>query len=200
MEVREQLSALALPQMIREGLKFQLIYIDGSHRFEDVFMRLLLCALSGGRRRLRHVRRQFRLGGCESCKVRSQVSWNSLNQSPSLTTAGRQQFSDSNTRSLKRFTRVNWLSFGRSRVEIALATENCRVSNLLLSLCETSIVRPKWICCHTRRASTTPVQMLCAESPVVLDQGCGPSANLFPLPNGKAQERCEEAGDPSPGF
>ena len=23
--------------MIRDGLKFQLIYIDGSHRFEDVF-------------------------------------------------------------------------------------------------------------------------------------------------------------------
>jgi methyltransferase family protein len=36
-EVREQLSALALPQMVQEGLKFQLVYIDGSHRFEDVF-------------------------------------------------------------------------------------------------------------------------------------------------------------------
>ena len=36
-EVCEQLSALALPQMVREGLKFQLVYVDGSHRFEDVF-------------------------------------------------------------------------------------------------------------------------------------------------------------------
>lgn len=35
-EVREQLSSLALPQLVEEGLKFQLIYIDGSHRFEDV--------------------------------------------------------------------------------------------------------------------------------------------------------------------
>lgn len=36
-QVREQLSSLELPQMIRESLKFKLIYIDGSHRFEDVF-------------------------------------------------------------------------------------------------------------------------------------------------------------------
>ena len=36
-QVREQLSSLELPQMVRDGLKFQLVYIDGSHRFEDVF-------------------------------------------------------------------------------------------------------------------------------------------------------------------
>ncbi len=36
-QVREQLSSIALPQLVDEGLKFQLIYIDGSHRFEDVF-------------------------------------------------------------------------------------------------------------------------------------------------------------------
>jgi hypothetical protein len=36
-EVREQLSSLALPKMVRENLKFEMAYIDGSHRFEDVF-------------------------------------------------------------------------------------------------------------------------------------------------------------------
>jgi hypothetical protein len=36
-QVREQLSSVALPQLVDEGLRFQLIYIDGSHRFEDVF-------------------------------------------------------------------------------------------------------------------------------------------------------------------
>lgn len=36
-EVREQLSAVALPKMVEENLKFGLVYIDGSHRFEDVF-------------------------------------------------------------------------------------------------------------------------------------------------------------------
>jgi predicted O-methyltransferase YrrM len=36
-EVREQLSSLALPKMLEEKLKFGLVYIDGSHRFEDVF-------------------------------------------------------------------------------------------------------------------------------------------------------------------
>lgn len=36
-EVREQLSAVALPKIVEENLKFGLVYIDGSHRFEDVF-------------------------------------------------------------------------------------------------------------------------------------------------------------------
>ena len=36
-EVREELSALALPQMVQEGLTFQLVYIDGSHQFEALF-------------------------------------------------------------------------------------------------------------------------------------------------------------------
>ena len=36
-EVREQLSGLVLPKMVEENLKFGLVYIDGSHRFEDVF-------------------------------------------------------------------------------------------------------------------------------------------------------------------
>ena len=36
-EVREQLSSLELPQLVKEGFSCQLVYIDGSHRFEDVF-------------------------------------------------------------------------------------------------------------------------------------------------------------------
>jgi hypothetical protein len=36
-EVREQLSSLELPQLVKEGFNCQLVYIDGSHRFEDVF-------------------------------------------------------------------------------------------------------------------------------------------------------------------
>lgn len=36
-EVREQLSSVALPQMVEENMQVQLVYIDGSHRFEDVF-------------------------------------------------------------------------------------------------------------------------------------------------------------------
>lgn len=37
-EVREELSSLALPQLLREGRAFDLIYIDGSHFFDDVFV------------------------------------------------------------------------------------------------------------------------------------------------------------------
>jgi hypothetical protein len=37
-DIRERLSSLELPRMDEEGRKFQMIYIDGSHRFEDVFL------------------------------------------------------------------------------------------------------------------------------------------------------------------
>jgi len=37
-DVREQLSALELPKMVQNGMQFQMVYIDGSHRFEDVFL------------------------------------------------------------------------------------------------------------------------------------------------------------------
>ena len=36
--VRENTSALVLPQLLAEGTRFGLIYIDGSHLFEDVFV------------------------------------------------------------------------------------------------------------------------------------------------------------------
>ena len=37
-DVREELSSLALPQLLRDGRMFDLIYIDGSHFFDDVFI------------------------------------------------------------------------------------------------------------------------------------------------------------------
>ena len=38
LQFHEQPSCTALPKMLSEGRKFDLIYIDGSHLFEDVFM------------------------------------------------------------------------------------------------------------------------------------------------------------------
>jgi cephalosporin hydroxylase len=38
LDFRPQLSALELPSLIREGRKFDIAYIDGSHLFEDVFV------------------------------------------------------------------------------------------------------------------------------------------------------------------
>jgi len=40
----EQDSALALPQLCAEGASFGIIYIDGSHIFEDVFVDFYFCA------------------------------------------------------------------------------------------------------------------------------------------------------------
>ena len=37
-QVREELSSLALPQLLRENQRFGLIYVDGSHFFDDVFV------------------------------------------------------------------------------------------------------------------------------------------------------------------
>lgn len=37
-DFREQSSSIALPQLLAEREKFQLIYVDGSHLFEDVFL------------------------------------------------------------------------------------------------------------------------------------------------------------------
>jgi len=42
-EHREDRSCQALPQMMKEGKKFDLIYIDGSHLFEDVFVDYYFC-------------------------------------------------------------------------------------------------------------------------------------------------------------
>ncbi len=38
LDFRPQFSSLELPGLIREGRKFDLVYIDGSHLFEDVFI------------------------------------------------------------------------------------------------------------------------------------------------------------------
>jgi len=37
-QVREELSSAALPSLVAQGEQFDLIYIDGSHLFEDVFI------------------------------------------------------------------------------------------------------------------------------------------------------------------
>jgi len=37
-KVREELSSLALPKMVADNEEFDLVYIDGSHLFEDVFV------------------------------------------------------------------------------------------------------------------------------------------------------------------
>jgi hypothetical protein len=37
-DFREQPSALVLPKMLEDGTRFSLVYIDGSHLFEDVFV------------------------------------------------------------------------------------------------------------------------------------------------------------------
>lgn len=42
-EVIEQYSALALPQLITEQRKYDLIYVDGSHQFEDVLVDFVFC-------------------------------------------------------------------------------------------------------------------------------------------------------------
>jgi hypothetical protein len=38
LDFRADFSSIALPTLIREGAKFELIYIDGSHFFDDVFV------------------------------------------------------------------------------------------------------------------------------------------------------------------
>lgn len=38
LELREQLSSLELPVMLQKGELFDMIYVDGSHMFEDVFV------------------------------------------------------------------------------------------------------------------------------------------------------------------
>jgi predicted O-methyltransferase YrrM len=42
-EVIEQYSAFALPQLIAEQRKYDLIYVDGSHQFEDVLIDFVFC-------------------------------------------------------------------------------------------------------------------------------------------------------------
>jgi predicted O-methyltransferase YrrM len=42
-EVIEQYSAFALPQLIDEKRKYDLIYVDGSHQFEDVLVDFVFC-------------------------------------------------------------------------------------------------------------------------------------------------------------
>ncbi len=42
-EVIEQYSAFALPQLIKEQRKYDLIYVDGSHQFEDVLIDFVFC-------------------------------------------------------------------------------------------------------------------------------------------------------------
>lgn len=42
-EVIEQLSAAALPRLITEQQKYDLIYVDGSHQFEDVLIDFVFC-------------------------------------------------------------------------------------------------------------------------------------------------------------
>jgi hypothetical protein len=43
-ELFEQPSALVLPRLLSEGRRFGLIYVDGSHLFEDVFVDAYFCA------------------------------------------------------------------------------------------------------------------------------------------------------------
>jgi predicted O-methyltransferase YrrM len=38
LDFRPEFSHLALPELVRQGAKFDLVYIDGSHIFEDVFI------------------------------------------------------------------------------------------------------------------------------------------------------------------
>ena len=49
--LHEKLSSLALPSLVEHGLKFGLIYIDGSHLFEDTFIDFyysaMLCDVGG---------------------------------------------------------------------------------------------------------------------------------------------------------
>jgi cephalosporin hydroxylase len=42
-EVIEELSSRALPKLATAGLQFDMIYVDGSHRFEDVFVDFYYC-------------------------------------------------------------------------------------------------------------------------------------------------------------
>jgi predicted O-methyltransferase YrrM len=42
-EVIEQYSAFALPQLIAQQRKYDLIYVDGSHQFEDVLIDFVFC-------------------------------------------------------------------------------------------------------------------------------------------------------------
>lgn len=42
-EVLEEYSAFALPQMIAEQRRYDLIYVDGSHQFEDVLIDFVFC-------------------------------------------------------------------------------------------------------------------------------------------------------------
>ena len=42
-DIREQPSAVALPALLAEGRVFDLIYVDGSHLFEDVFVDTYFC-------------------------------------------------------------------------------------------------------------------------------------------------------------
>jgi hypothetical protein len=43
-ELFEEPSALVLPRLLSEGRRFGLIYVDGSHLFEDVFVDAYFCA------------------------------------------------------------------------------------------------------------------------------------------------------------
>jgi hypothetical protein len=38
LDFREAYSALELPKLLKEGIRFDLVYVDGSHLFEDVFV------------------------------------------------------------------------------------------------------------------------------------------------------------------
>jgi hypothetical protein len=38
MDFRQAYSALELPKLIEQGTQFGLVYVDGSHLFEDVFV------------------------------------------------------------------------------------------------------------------------------------------------------------------
>lgn len=42
----EEISALAIPRLIGEGLLFDLIFVDGNHRFDDVLIDFTLSALA----------------------------------------------------------------------------------------------------------------------------------------------------------
>ena len=116
-------SDLALPQMVREGLKFQLVYIDGSHRFEDVFCDFYF------------VRYLVAVGGyvffddSSDWKVAKVVRFIRKNRFEFLNRfrfhaiAERQLLAGSSMRWLRLSTRLNSPSSGRLRVEIAPAKE-----------------------------------------------------------------------------
>jgi predicted O-methyltransferase YrrM len=38
LELKSELSSVALPKILHEGAKFDMIYVDGSHEFDDVFV------------------------------------------------------------------------------------------------------------------------------------------------------------------